>query len=98
MLMIIRILLQKLWVFRFWYKNIKKISLHLKRTSKSLHVDEIYIKVKGKWTYLYRGVEKEKRDAKGSSRFFEKILKANHTQTPRGINVDKNPALSCAIG
>ena len=69
---------------------------------------ETYIKVKGKWTYLYRAVDKEgntldfvlraKRDAKAASRFFKKTLKANLTQTPRVINVDKNPVLSCAIG
>jgi transposase-like protein len=39
-----------------------------------------------------------KRDAKAASRFFRKTLNANHTQDPRVINVDKNPALSCAIG
>ena len=73
-----------------------------------MRVDETYIKVKGKLTYLYRAVDKEgdtldfvlrsKRDAKDASRFSKKTLKANHTQTPRVIKVEKNPALSCAIG
>jgi transposase-like protein len=39
-----------------------------------------------------------KRDAVAACRFFRKTLKAKHTQTPRVINVDKNPALTCAIG
>ena len=96
------------WVHQYAPEIDKKIRPHLKRTGKSWRVDETYIKVKGKWTYLYRAVDKEgntldfmlraKRDAKAASRFFKKTLKANHTQTPRVINVDKNPALSCAIG
>jgi transposase-like protein len=95
------------WVHQYAPEIDKKIRPYLKRTGKSWRVDETYIKVKGKWTYLYRAVDKEgntldfvlraKRDAKAASRFFKKTLKANHTQTPRVINVDKNPALSCAI-
>jgi transposase, IS6 family len=42
-------------------------------------------------------VLRAKRDAKAASRFFKKVLKAKHTQTPRVINVDKNPALSCSL-
>jgi transposase-like protein len=96
------------WVHQYAPKIDKKVRPHLKRTGKSWRVDETYIKVKGKWTYLYRAVDKEgntldfmlraKRDALAACRFFRKTLKANHTQTPRVINVDKNPALSCAIG
>jgi transposase-like protein len=96
------------WVHQYAPKIDKKVRPHLKRTGKSWRVDETYIKVKGKWTYLYRAVDKEgntldfvlraKRDAVAACRFFRKTLKANHTQTLRVINVDKNPALSCAIG
>jgi IS6 family transposase len=85
----------------------KRIRPHLKRTDKSWRVDETYIKVKGKWTYLYRAVDKHgntldfllraKRDAKAATRFFKKVLKVRHTQMPRVINVDKNPALSCSL-
>jgi transposase-like protein len=42
-------------------------------------------------------VLRTKRDSLTACRLFRKILKTNHLQTPRIINVDKNPALSCAI-
>jgi len=95
------------WVHQYAPEINKKVRPHLKRTNKSWKVDETYVKVKGKWTYLYRAVDKEgntlefllraKRDAKAATRFFKKSLGASHNQTPRVINVDKNPALSCAI-
>ena len=95
------------WVHQYAPQIDTKIRPHLKRSDKSWRVDETYIKVKGKWTYLQRAVDKDgntldlllgaKPDAKAASRFFKKVLKANHTQTPRLINVDKNPALSCSL-
>jgi transposase-like protein len=95
------------WVHEYAPQLDKKIRPYMKRTCDSWRVDETYIKVKGKWTYLYRAVDKEgntldfllraKRDAKAASRFFKKVLKADHTQTPRVINVDKNPTLSCSL-
>ena len=95
------------WVHQYAPQIDTKIRPHLKRSDKSWPVDETYIKVKGKWTYLQRAVDKDgntldfllgaERDAKAASRFFKKVLKANHTQTPRLINVDKNPALSCSL-
>ena len=38
-----------------------------------------------------------KRDAKAAKRFFRKVLKARHTQSPRVITVDKNAAYPKAI-
>jgi transposase-like protein len=65
-------------------------------------LDETYIKVKGRWTYLYRAVDSRekmidflqsgKRDAAAARRFFRKALKQSHTVRPRTITVDKNPA------
>jgi transposase-like protein len=70
-------------------------------------VDETYIKVKGSGKYLYRAVDSQgntldflmtaKRDTKAAKRFFRKALKAVHTQIPRVITVDKNPAYPKAI-
>jgi transposase-like protein len=65
-------------------------------------VDETYIRVKGRWTYLYRAVDSRgqtidfllsvKRDAAAAKRFFRKALAQPHTVNPRTITVDKNPA------
>ena len=95
------------WVHEYAPQIDKKIRPYLKRTCDSWRIDETYIKVNGKWTFLYRAVDKEgntldfllraKREAKAASLFFKKVLKAKHTQTPRVINVDKNTALSCSL-
>jgi transposase-like protein len=65
------------------------------------------IEVKGEWKYLYRGVDSAgntldfmlsaKRDGKAAARFFRNVLKAQHTQAPRVITVDKNAAYPVAI-
>jgi transposase-like protein len=70
-------------------------------------MDETYIKVKGKYKYLYRAVDSNgntidfmlsaKRDRKAVKRFFKKALGSNHNQMPRVITVDKNPAYPIAI-
>ena len=76
-------------------------------TNDSYRVDETYIKVKGKWKYLYRAVDSQgntidfilraKRDKNAAKRFFRKALKSSHTSKPRVITVDKNPAYPAAI-
>lgn len=38
-----------------------------------------------------------KRDSKAAARFFRKVLRAQHTQTPRVINVDKHAAYPVAM-
>ncbi len=38
-----------------------------------------------------------KRDGKAAARFFRKVLKASHTQTPRVITVDDNAAYPVAV-
>jgi IS6 family transposase len=73
----------------------------------SWRVDETYVRVKGRWMYLYRAVDSRgqtidfllstKRDAAAAKRFFRKALGQPHTVNPRTITVDKNPAYPCAI-
>jgi transposase-like protein len=75
---------------------------HLKPTNRSWRVDETYIRVKGKWTYLYRAVDSAgasidfllsaRRDAAAAKRFFQKALSSPNHPTSRVINVDKNPS------
>jgi len=95
------------WVQEYSLEIDKRFSSHLRPTNDSWRVDETYILVKGKQKYLYRAVDSQgntldflltaKRDALAAKRFFRKMLKAIHTQTPRVITVDKNPAYPKAI-
>jgi len=95
------------WVLKVAPELDKRLRRHLKPTNDSWRVDETYIKVKGVWKYLYRAVDSEgntldfllsaKRDGKAAARFLRRMLKAQHTQTPRVINVDKNAAYPVAM-
>ncbi|GMA66068.1 IS6 family transposase [Alicyclobacillus fastidiosus] len=95
------------WVHQFGPELDKRIRRYLKPTTDSYRVDETYIKVKGKWTYLYRAVDSKgqtidfmlssSRDVKAAKRFFRKALSSPHNQTPRVITVDKNPAYPPAL-
>jgi transposase-like protein len=95
------------WVLKYAPELDKRIRSHLKPTNDSWRVDETYIKIKGVWKYLYRAVDSKgntldfllsaKRDGKAAARFFRKVLKGQHTEIPRMINVDKNAAYPVAI-
>ncbi len=95
------------WVNQYSSKINKRIRRYLNKTNDSWRFDETYIKVKGKWTYLYRSVDSngdtidfmlsKKRDKNASIKFFKKSLKSLHNKTPRVINVDKNLAYPPAI-
>ena len=77
----------------------KRCRKHLCSSNDSWKVDETYIKVKGEWKYLYRAIDSDghtidflltaKRDTKAAKRFLQKVLKQNHSSTPRVINTDK---------
>jgi transposase-like protein len=95
------------WVHQYSPEIEKRIKRHLRPTNDSWRVDETYIKVKGKWKYLYRAVDSDgdtidfmlssKRDRIAAKRFFKKALSSNHNQIPRVITIDKNPAYLPAI-
>jgi len=80
----------------------KRIRPHLRTSNGSWRVDETYVRVKGRWTYLYRAVDSRgqtidfllsaRRDAAAAKRFFRKALAQPHTVNPRTMTVDKNPA------
>ena len=71
----------------------------------SWRMDETYIKVRGRWVYLYRAVDKygktidflltEKRDMKAAKGFLTKAIGRNGT--PEKINIDKSGANAAAI-
>ena len=85
----------------------KRCRPHLRPTNDSYLVDETYMKIKGKWPYLYRVVDSTgqtidfilsaRRDASAAKRFFRKMLKAASHSSPRVINVDKNRAYPLAV-
>ncbi|WP_414476014.1 IS6 family transposase [Microvirga sp. M2] len=94
------------WIQAYAPELEKRIRPHLRMTNGSWRVDETYIRVKGKWVYLYRAVDARgqtidfllspKRDAAAARRFFRKALKQPHTVNPRTITVDKNAAYPIA--
>src|SRR5580658_9198751 len=90
------------WIQAYAVELEKRIRPHLRMSNGSWRVDETYVKVKGRWTYLYRAVDSRgqtidfllsaKRDAEAAKRFFRKALGQPHTLNPRTITADKNAA------
>ncbi len=74
----------------------------------SWRVDETYVKVKGKWTYLYRAIDKRghtidfylspTRNTQAAKRFLGKALKSmKFCARPHAINTDKASPYGAAI-
>ena len=84
------------WVQRYVPEFEKRWSQYARSVGGSWRCDETYIKVKGRWAYLYRAVDKqghtvdfllsEKRDVAAAKRFFRKAMKNNGA--PRVITLD----------
>jgi len=70
-------------------------------------VDETYVRVKGRWCYLYRAIDSKGatidfllstfRDADAAKRLFRKALSDPSHPQPRVINTDLTPIYSSAI-
>ena len=83
----------------------RKPTKHRKPIGTSWRLDETYIKVKGKWKYLYRAVDKfgntldflltAKRDERAARRFLAKAIEA--FGKPMKITIDKSGANAAAI-
>ena len=68
-------------------------------------MDETYLRVKGRWTYLYRAVDQqgltvacllsEKRDMAAAKRFFSRAIRRHGA--PKSIMLDGYPATHAAI-
>lgn len=97
------------WIQHYAPEMEKRLRWYYKPTlGYSWQVDETYVKVKGKWCYLYRALDKRghtidfylsrTRNAKAAKRFLGKALKSlkswDHPQT---INTDKASAYVSAL-
>src|SRR6516165_10068731 len=85
----------------------QRLRREFRRPNGSWRVDETYIKVAGKWTYLYRAVDSSgdtidfmlspKRDLTAAKLFLRQALTRPGLGRPRVINVDGHPAYARAI-
>jgi len=93
------------WLIRFVPLIDKEIRKRKKPVGSSWRVDETYIKVNGKWVYLYRAVDscgntiefllRKYRDAVAAKAFFRKAFKNNGI--PDKITIDKSGSNNCAL-
>src|SRR4051812_39350011 len=87
------------WVQQYSPELKKRDQSHLKATTDSWHVDEIYVKIKGARTYLYRAIDSEgnildfwlssKPDSETAKDFFSKARGGSHPKAPDVISIDK---------
>src|SRR4029077_521691 len=95
------------WVQRYAPEMERRLRSRLNSTNDSWRVDETYIRVKGKWVYLYRAVDSTgatidfllsaRRDTVAAKRFLGKALGGDNRPHPRVINTDKDAAYPPAI-
>src|ERR1700758_1973181 len=95
------------WVQRYAPELQRCLRRHLKPTSDSWRVDETYIRIKGKWRYLYRAVDSSgatidflltaKQDAAAARRFLAKALGQQNHPAPRVINTDGHASYPPAV-
>src|SRR5271170_2943644 len=95
------------WVQRYAPELEQRLRRYLKPTNKSWRVDETYVRVKGRWCYLYRAIDSTGasidfllsalRDGDAAKRLFRKALGDRSHPQPRVINTDLAPIYSSAI-
>ena len=93
------------WVRRYVPELEKRWRHYARPAGTSWRVDETYIKVRGRWTYLYRAVDKqgltvdfllsEHRDVAAAKRFFTRAV--GQHGIPKTITLDGYPATHAAI-
>jgi putative transposase len=96
------------WVIRYSPELLKRFNLRKRSVSRKWHVDETYIKVRGRWLYLYRAIDSngdtvefwfsERRNLTAAKRFLRKALK-RHGRSERividGSQTNREAILSC---
>jgi transposase, IS6 family len=94
------------WVQRYAPELEQRLRRYLKPTNKSWRVDETYIRVKGRWCYLYRAIDSggttidflfsALRDGDAAKRLFRGALSNSSHPQPRVINTDLAPIYGAA--
>src|ERR1039458_9385276 len=95
------------WAQRYGPELEQRLRRHLKPTTKSWRVDETYIRVQGRWCYLYRAIDSTGatidfllsalRDAAAAKPFSRKPLGDPPPPQPRVINTDQPRLYGSAI-
>src|SRR4051794_27021531 len=95
------------WVQRYAPEIEKRIRLYQRPRSRSWRVDETYVRVGGKWKYLFRAVDKngrliafmlsDRRNTNTAYRFLRKALKTMSDYPPSSITTDKLASYPKAI-
>src|SRR3546814_370289 len=93
------------WVRRFVPLIDQRVRQRKKPVNGSWRMDETYIKLNGKWVYLYRAVDSEgntidfllraKRDAIAAKAFFKKAF--NQHGRPDKVTIDKSGSNKAAL-
>ena len=93
------------WVVEYSPKLLKKFHKCKKKIHKSWRMNETYIKVKGKWHYLYRAVDKlgqtidiylsKRRDTASAKLFFQRAFRSSGV--PEKVNIDKSGSNTAAL-
>ena len=94
------------WVQRFVPEFEKRWNRFARKAGRSWRVDETYVKIRGRWTYLYRAVDRQgqtvdfrlsaNRDVKAAKAFFRKALKTQG-RPPVSITLDGYAASHRAV-
>ena len=85
------------WIQRFVPEFEKRWNRFAYKAGRSWRVDETYVKIKGRWTYLYRAVDSDgktidfllraNRDVAAAKAFFQRAFKSQG-RLPRAITLD----------
>jgi len=95
------------WVHRYAPELEKRVRAYQGYGSTSWRVDETYVKVGGRWKYLFRAVDKhgrlidfmllERRNTRAAHRFLSKAVTTMRNWPPTSITPDKLPSYAEAI-